>query len=112
MRKSLISCSIIAGYDTRTTPGSSELLRCAVIGVGYLGHFHAQKYLSIPQATLIAVCDRDQPTADRLATELGVEACYDFHDLFGRVDAVSIAATTNQHFTIAQACIEQGIHVL
>lgn len=88
------------------------MLRCAVIGVGYLGRFHAQKYLKIPQVQLIAVCDRDQATSASLAKELGVEACHDFRALFGRVDAVSIAATTNQHFAIAQACIEQGIHVL
>lgn len=88
------------------------MLRCAVIGVGYLGRFHAQKYLKIPQVQLIAVCDRDQATSETLAKELGVEACHDYRELFGRVDAVSIAATTNQHFAIAQACIEQGIHVL
>lgn len=88
------------------------MLRCAVIGVGYLGRFHAQKYLNIPQVQLVAVCDHDPNTSKRVAQELQVEAYHNFRDLFGRVDAVSIAATTNQHFAIAQACIEQGIHVL
>lgn len=88
------------------------MLRCAVIGVGYLGRFHAQKYLNIPHVQLVAVCDHNPDTCERVAQELHVEACHDFRNLFGRVDAVSIAATTNQHFAIAQACIEQGIHVL
>ncbi len=32
-------------------------LRCAVIGVGYLGKFHAQKYTKIPGFELIAGVD-------------------------------------------------------
>ncbi len=35
-------------------------IRCAVIGVGYLGRFHAQKYQLIPNAELVAVCDNNE----------------------------------------------------
>lgn len=91
---------------------SMSYLKCAVIGVGYLGRFHAQKYQSLPNVELIAVCDTNKAQCDAVAEELGVAACYDYQELFGKVDAVSIAATTNQHFTIAQNCISAGIHVL
>ncbi len=87
-------------------------IRCAVIGVGYLGRFHAQKYQLIPNADLVAVCDSNQDVVENVGQELGVKAYVDYKDLFGVVDAVSIAATTNQHFNIAKACLEQGIHVL
>lgn len=87
-------------------------MKCAVIGVGYLGRFHAQKYLKHPKAELIAVCDVNANACDAVAEELGTVSCYDYTELFGRVDAVSIAATTKQHFAIAKACLEQGIHVL
>lgn len=89
-----------------------KILNCAVIGVGYLGRFHAQKMKDLPCANLIAVCDIDVSAADRVAAELQVHSCYDYTELFGRVQAVSIAATTKHHYAIAKACIEAGIHVL
>ena len=88
------------------------MLKCAVIGVGYLGRFHAQKYRLLPNAHLIAVCDSNQSICDAVADELKVAACYDYTQLFGKVDAISIAASTTQHYTIAKHCIENGIHVL
>ncbi len=87
-------------------------LRCAVIGVGYLGHFHAQKYQQIEHAELVAVCDIDPDVAKKVSQALNVAPFIDYHDLFGRVDAVSIAATTQFHYDIAKACLAQGIHVL
>lgn len=89
-----------------------SLLKCAVIGVGYLGRFHAQKFKMLPNVELLAVCDSEQSTCDAVASELEVLACYDYRELFAKVDAVSIAATTNQHYNIAKACIQAGIHVL
>ncbi len=87
-------------------------IRCAVIGVGYLGRFHAQKYQLIPNAELVAVCDLSPELCEAVSLELKVPAYLDYRDLFGKVDAVSIAATTNKHYQIAKACLEQGIHVL
>lgn len=89
-----------------------DKLKCAVIGTGYLGRFHAQKYQLIPHVELIAVCDVNEEAGQAVANELGVPFYNDYTKLFGKVQAVSIAATTNQHFKIAKACIEQGIHVL
>ncbi len=87
-------------------------IRCAVIGVGYLGRFHAQKYQHLDNADLIAVCDVNHDTREALSQELQVPAYANYRDLFGKVDAVSIAATTNKHFEIAKECIDNGIHVL
>lgn len=86
--------------------------RCAVIGVGYLGKFHAQKYAALPDADLVAVVDADAATADRVAADCGCQALTDHRELFGRVDAVSIAAPTTLHYPIARDFLEQGIHVL
>ncbi|AHE67153.1 Gfo/Idh/MocA family protein [Legionella oakridgensis] len=88
-------------------------LKCAVIGVGYLGRFHAQKYCSLKDdVELIAVCDVNPDACEAVSKELNVPAYFNYHDLFGQVDAVSIAATTNMHYQIAKDCLEQGIHVL
>ncbi|CDZ79245.1 Inositol 2-dehydrogenase [Legionella massiliensis] len=90
-----------------------SILKCAVIGVGYLGRFHAQKYQMLPNnAELIAVCDVNAEACETVSRELKVPAYFNYKDLFGKVDAVSIAATTQKHYEIAKDCIEQGIHVL
>lgn len=89
-----------------------KVLNCAVIGVGYLGRFHAQKYLSLPNVKLVGVCDSNKETCLTVSNELQVPAYLDYKELFGKVDAVSIAATTNMHYAIAKDCLSQGIHVL
>ena len=87
-------------------------LRTAVIGVGYLGRFHAQKYRDIPGSELVAVADKDAVAAQQVASELGVAAVADYKDLLGRVDAVSIVVPTPLHFGMAEVFLDQGIHVL
>ncbi len=47
-----------------------KIIRCAVIGVGYLGRFHAQKYQQAPLAHLVGVCDVNPDVAQRVAHEL------------------------------------------
>ncbi len=91
---------------------SAQRLRTAVIGVGYLGRFHAQKYAQLEGSELIAVADANAEAAQRVAEELGVEALADYRDVLGRVDAISIAVPTPLHHPIACAALERGIHVL
>ncbi len=87
-------------------------IKCAVIGVGYLGRFHAQKYQLLDHVELVGVCDVNAALCEAVSKELKVPAFVDYHALFGHVDAVSIAATTKQHFAIAKECLKHGIHVL
>jgi predicted dehydrogenase len=88
-------------------------IRCAVIGVGYLGRFHAQKYQALSEiADLVAVCDVNPGACATISQELDVPAVLNYRDLFEQVDAVSIAATTHSHFSIAKDCLMHGIHVL
>lgn len=87
-------------------------MRTAVIGVGYLGRFHAQKYAALPQAELVAVADQHMENAERVAAECNTRAVNDYRELFGQVDAVSIVVPTQMHYQVARDCLEQGIHVL
>jgi len=87
-------------------------VRTAVIGVGYLGRFHAQKYAALPESTLVAVVDARADARDRVAAEVGCRAVADFREILGEVEAVSIATTTPAHFPIALECLERGLHVL
>jgi len=87
-------------------------LRVAVIGVGYLGRFHAQKWATLPGCRLVAVVDPVEATRAAVATELGTESIADWRELLGRVDAVSIVTPTPLHHPIALAFLEAGVHVL
>jgi len=87
-------------------------VRAAVIGVGYLGRFHAQKYAQMGGVDLVAVVDRDAATAAKVAAEVAAEGLTDLRPLLGKVDAVSIAVPTPLHFEVARAFLEAGAHVL
>jgi len=97
----------------------TKKLRAAVIGVGYLGRFHAQKYAALGGAEfgveLVGVVDAHAETAQRVAKELGVAAFSDYRELLGAqpaVDLVSVASTTETHHAVARDCLAAGVHVL
>ena len=83
-----------------------------MVGVGYLGRFHAQKYASLEDCRLVGVVDSQPETAARVAEELQVTAYGDYRSLLGKVDAVSVVTPTPTHFDIARAFVEHGAHVL
>jgi len=87
-------------------------LRCAVIGVGYLGKFHAEKYAALENAELVAVCDIDSQRCQEVAQSVGAEAVSDYHELASKVDAVSIVVPTSLHHEVAATFLKHGVHVL
>jgi len=89
------------------------MLKAAVVGVGYLGKFHAEKYARSKQAELVAVVDKDPEVAAKLAAKYRARACVDYKDLPGLgVNCVSVASTTSSHHEIASWLIDHGIDVL
>jgi predicted dehydrogenase len=87
-------------------------IRAAVIGVGYLGRFHAQKYATLPACELVAVVDGRDEVCKAVATEVGAQPFADYRELLGKVDAVSVVTPTPAHFEIADAFLAAGAHVL
>jgi predicted dehydrogenase len=87
-------------------------LRAAVVGVGYLGRFHALKYAAHPDVDLVAVADVDADRCRAVATEVGAEAVFDHRLLTGRVDCVSVAVNTQHHYAVAKDLLKAGIDVL
>jgi predicted dehydrogenase len=87
-------------------------LQCAVIGVGYLGKFHAEKYAALPGCELAAVVDVDPAAAKAVAEKTGAVAVSDYRELLGRVDAVSVVVPTSLHHRVARDFLEAGAHVL
>ncbi len=89
-----------------------QKIRTAVIGVGYLGRFHAQKYAVLPGSELVGVSDTQERSREAVAAELGVPGYADYHDLLGKVDAVSVVTHTPSHYAIAADFLRHGAHVL
>ncbi|MCL7420611.1 MAG: Gfo/Idh/MocA family oxidoreductase [Methylobacter sp.] len=87
-------------------------IKCAVIGTGYLGKFHAQKYASLPDCELVAVVDINEATAKEIAGQYGAQALTDYKPLLGEVDAVSIVVPTTLHHKVSKDFLEHGAHVL
>lgn len=87
-------------------------IRTAVIGTGYLGRFHAEKYAQIEGSRLVAVVDIDAERAAAVGGRLGVPALQDYRELEGRVDAVSVAVPTPLHYSVSDFFLRRGVHVL
>ncbi len=86
-------------------------LRGGVVGVGYLGKFHAQKYKNNSNIDLIGVFDGRPEQASKIATELNVTAFSSVNEMLGKVDLVTIAASTAAHYELAKIFLQNGIHV-
>lgn len=101
-----------SGSDVLIRRPRPDALRVGVIGVGYLGRFHAQKYARLAEADLVAVADINASQARRVADEVETEAVADYRSLLGRVDAVSIVTPTVHHYDVAREFLSAGVHVL
>lgn len=100
--------------QAHTGASSGGKLRGAVIGVGYLGTFHAQKYKALSSSLgfeFVGVSDVYEAQAKKVGADLGVAYFTHPLDLIGKVDFVSIATTTPSHFEMAEAFLNAGVHV-
>ena len=88
------------------------MIRAGVVGVGYLGRFHAQKYASLDGVQLVGVADVDAERAGAVAAQCGTTAFTDYQALVGRVNCVSLAVPTPLHYPVARAFLDQGVDVL
>ncbi|MEY2679857.1 MAG: hypothetical protein RL661_88 [Pseudomonadota bacterium] len=87
-------------------------LTCAVVGTGYLGKFHAEKYAALEGCDLVAVVDSNLEAAQGVAEKNRTRAVTDYRELLGKVDAVSIVVPTSLHFQVARDFLDAGSHVL
>jgi predicted dehydrogenase len=90
----------------------AEKIKVGVVGVGYLGKIHAEKYAHISEAELIGVVDIDRGRCDEVAAHTKCQPFYDHHDLLDQVEAVSIAVPTISHYHIAKDFFLAGVDVL
>ncbi len=94
------------------TGSSGKRIKVAVIGVGYLGKYHAEKYARIGNAELVGVIDIVPERARKVAERLKTAYFTRYHDILDKVDAVSVVVPTPDHYRVARDFIEAGKHVL
>lgn len=91
---------------------SRKKIRTAVVGVGYLGRLHAQKYAMMEEAEFVGVHDANPARAAEIAAEFKTRAFDDAGDLLGQVEAVSIVTPTEHHFRLGMEALSRGVHVM
>ncbi len=93
-------------------------MKSAVVGVGYLGRFHAQKHQQLTQSKFknqiefAGVFDVDPAQAKKVADELGVPVFKTFQEVLNQVQIVTLATTTASHFELSQSLLQNKIHSL
>jgi predicted dehydrogenase len=87
-------------------------LRVASLGAGFFGRFHLDAWRRIPEAELVALCERDASRGRATAAEFGIPAV--FEDLDGMLDAtkpdiLDIAGPPPTHLPAIEAAAARGI---
>ena len=85
-----------------------------VIGVGGIGRYHIQRYLSNPKAELVAVADGKADLAESIGRKHNIKYFDNHYDLLGseKIEAVSVCTPPYAHSTITCDAAKHGKHVL
>lgn len=92
--------------------GAESKIPVGVVGVGYAGRLHAEKYAASEKSELVGVVDIDRERAVQVGQKLGVLSLTDYRELFGRVRCVSVAVPTRSHYEVSRDFLAAGIDVL
>jgi len=88
-----------------------EKVRVGVVGVGYLGKYHLEKYLKANDVIVTSISDISEDNLNKVKNQK-IFKSKDYRDILGYVDAVSIVTPTETHFEIAKFFLENGKDVL
>ena len=89
----------------------SNKIRVGVIGLGYLGKFHYQKYKLNRCVNLTSVVDEQIENLDFIDSKKIIKTDK-YTNIIENVDAVSIVTPTNTNYKIAKFFLENKKHVL
>lgn len=88
-----------------------EKLKVGIIGTGHLGKLHTKLFQQIENGELIGVYDVDYEKAKNVAAEFNVSAFNSMGNLFDKVEAVVIVASTSAHYELAKQAFDRNKHV-
>lgn len=96
------------------TVGPQLEVRVGVVGCGWFGAAHARVYRTIGDAKLVAVADKDEASAKKLAESYHVNYYTSVEEMLSResIDALSVVVTPQHLFEVTSAALESGASVL
>jgi predicted dehydrogenase len=87
-------------------------VRVGVIGVGYVGELHAQKYAAMQDVELVGVADTDFVRAQEVARRYNATAYSSHRELLSFLDGASLAVPTVSHFEVGYEMLGHGVNLL
>ena len=87
-------------------------LKVGVVGIGHLGNYHLQKYQKLENCEIVAIADPLLERAQKAADIYKCIACSDYQAMLDKVDVVSIAVPTGEHYKVARDFLAAGVDVL
>jgi predicted dehydrogenase len=92
----------------------SNKVKLAIVGCGGMGGTHMRRFQTLSdRVELVAAVDVVRERAESVAVQFpGIKVATDFHDVLDDVEAVLLVLPHHLHFSVAQACLEAGKHVL
>lgn len=94
---------------------SKDGIRVAVIGAGYFSQFHVEAWTGLAEVAEVALCDRDAPRAQALATRFGVTALFEdaerMLDAFAP-DLVDIVTPPDTHLALVQLACSKKLPIV
>jgi predicted dehydrogenase len=91
------------------------MIRVAVVGCGYWGPNLIRNFMACSDTEVLWACDKDIGRLEKVAQLYQhVNRTTDIADVLAdeRVDGVAIATPVRTHFSLAEACLKEGKHVL
>ena len=89
-----------------------DLLKCGVIGVGYLGQHHARIYSELEGAVLAGVFESDADRAKEISERHQCPVFSTIEELAETCDAISVVVPTDKHHEVALPLLKKGCHLL
>jgi len=89
-----------------------DKIKVGVVGVGYFGQFHVEKYSKMEEVELVGVVDLNSTRSKEMARKYQTQPFENHAQLFDKVQAVSIVSSTPSHYSLTKDFLLHGIHVL
>ncbi|HEX7975744.1 MAG TPA: Gfo/Idh/MocA family oxidoreductase [Anaerolineales bacterium] len=90
----------------------TKRLKIGVIGVGRMGQHHCRVYSNLRNVDFVGIYDPNSEATDSFSKNYDVTAFGQLDDLLSRVEAVTVATPTPNHYDTVMQCLQHGVHVL
>ncbi len=87
------------------------MLKIGLFGVGHLGKYHLNNWLTIPNTTVIGFYDPNNENAEAITATYNIPRYNTVDELLQLIDVADIIAPTNYHFALCEAAIKKGKHI-